>query len=149
MKKKTTLTQQQKRFVANYIKSLDATKSAVEAGYKTETAKQKAQELLKNPQIIAQIHYQIESESNSLNINNAYIVKKLLQIINSTSQEEALMDKTGVPTGQTKLKDAAVALRAVDILAKFTSPQKAEYSSISDNSGIKIMCIENLDDSKI
>ena len=84
MNKKIQLTQQQRRFAQNYAQTLDATKSAINAGYKATTAENKANELLRNPAIIAEIHAHIEDCANSLRINNPYIIKKLLQIITST-----------------------------------------------------------------
>lgn len=149
MPPKPPLTQQQQRFVKNYIETLDATKSALNAGYSAATAKTKAIELLKNPAILAEIHANIESSAQTLKISDAYIVKKLLQIINSTYEEpqpQAINASIGV---KTRFKDVSVALRAVDILAKITERQKGENTCSKPDNGIRVMCIENLNEDKI
>ena len=79
-------------------------------------------------------------------MTKSFIVKKLLQIVANTTLEESVLDKNGSPTGQIKLKDPAVALRALDALAKCFLP--AQPQPAEDN-GVRLMFIENLDDSKI
>lgn len=203
MPSKSRLTQQQRRFVNNYIDTLDPTKSAINAGYHAATAKTKARELLSNPAIIAEIHAQAEKSALSLNIPNAFIVKKLLQIINSAfvfddvpadganaqcaQVSDGLGDKknraersgtkivkashaqtstsrgdsgddcqdkggalnSGAQLGGLKLKDASVALRAVDILSKFITNKSPENPLDATNNSVRIMCIENLNEDKI
>jgi len=149
MNNKKPLTPHQKRFAYNYAQSLDPTKSAVNAGYKATTAKERANELLKNPQILDEIHAQIDFAAKTLRINSAFIVKKLLQIISNTSEIEPIVDKSGVPTGANKLRDAAVALRAVDCLSKLFLKESDETPLPISENGVRIMCIENLNDEKI
>ncbi len=199
MSSKSRLTLQQRRFVNNYIDTLDPTKSALNAGYHAATAKSKARELLSNPAIIAEIHAQAEKSALSLNVPNAFIVKKLLQIINSAfifdddiieaenthgeelsgslndkkigaegsgakcgttsharnsanrcgSQDKGCTGTSGAQLGGLKLKDASVALRAVDLLSKFITNKTAENPLDATNNSVRIMCIENLNEDKI
>ena len=149
MKKKKNLTPQQRRFINEYAASLNTEKAAEKAGYKPENVKARIKELLSDPIVIAEIHAEIEKTAISLNVCNAFIVKKLLQIITFSSEKEAILDKSGEPTGFYRLRDAAVALRALDSLTRIFERQKAETSPLADSSGVKIMCIENLDESKI
>ena len=76
-------------------------------------------------------------------------MKKLLQIITFSSEKEAVLDKTGEPTWAQRLRDAAVALRALDSLTRIYERQKDETSATIDPQSVRIMCIENLDENKI
>ena len=76
-------------------------------------------------------------------------MKQLLQIITFSSEKEPILDKSGEPTGFSRLRDAAVALRALDSLARIYERQKSETASSIDSEGVRIMCIENLDENKI
>ena len=148
MNNKNQLTQQQRRFAANYAQTLDPIKSALDAGYKRNSAKSRANELLKNPRVILEINAQIDFLASTFQITNAFIVKKLLQIISATSESEVITDKNGNPTGGIKLKDPAVALRAVDCLFKLFCRESTEQTAqIADS--VRVMCIENLNEEKI
>lgn len=149
MPPKDLLTQQQRRFVKNYAETLDAVKSATDAGYSTSSIKTKAAELLKNPIILDEIHATIEKSAQSLKISDAYIIKKLLQIINSTSEEPQTTTGNEVSSTKTKFKDASVALRAVDILAKIMERQKADNAPSTSENNARVICIENLNEDKI
>ena len=149
MPPKDLLTQQQRRFVKNYAETLDAVKSATDAGYSTSGIKTKAAELLKNPIILDEIHATIEKSAQSLKISDAYIIKKLLQIINSTSEEPQTTTDNEVSSTKTKFKDASVALRAVDILAKIMERQKADNAPSTSENNARVICIENLNEDKI
>lgn len=48
---KTTALQREERFIAHYLKTLDATASAIEAGFSKKTAKQQGSRLLKQPRV--------------------------------------------------------------------------------------------------
>ena len=56
------LTQQQKRFVTEYIKSLDGELSAKNAGYKSKDLKTVANNLLSNNFVINEIKEQLKSQ---------------------------------------------------------------------------------------
>ena len=132
-----------------YIESLDALKSAQKAGYKTISTKLSAEKLLLNKNIMAEIHARIELAEKTLDISQAYIIKKLLQIITKSSEIEPLTDKNGNLIGGSKLKDPTATLRAIDLLAKFVLKEKPETLSASDIEQTRIFCIENLNDNKI
>ena len=74
------LTTQQKCFVTEYIKSLDAEKSLKLAGYKVKNLKLFAEELLSKDFIIHEIKTQIKKQIDSLNVKKGYVIQKLLQI---------------------------------------------------------------------
>ena len=102
---KHQLTQQQKRFVSEYIKSLDSEMAAKKAGYKNKDLKNFATELLKKEYIIREIKSQINLQINTLSVQRGYVIQKLLQIAEFSLTEEDITDKDGNFTGKRKLRD--------------------------------------------
>ena len=106
------LTNQQKLFVNEYIKSLDAEKSLKIAGYKSERKEKILSRLLSNPKIITEIKNELKHQIDVLNVPKGYVIQKLLQIAEFSLEEEEICDKDGNPTGKKKLRDASAGLKA-------------------------------------
>lgn len=141
------LTQQQKKFVSEYIKTLDAELSAKNAGYKTDDLKTLSEKLLSNDFVIKEIKFQLKSHISSLRVHKGYVIHKLLEIAEFALEEEEVLDKDGGYTGKRKLRDATVGLRALESLCKHLG-----FSSSDNNEGDsepKIITIKNLDEDKI
>lgn len=141
------ITQQQKHFVSEYIKSLDAELSAKNAGYKSKDLKSVTEKLLSNNFVIKEIKTQLKSNISSLRVNKSYVIQKLLEIAEFSLEEEEILDKEGGYTGKRKLRDATVGLRALEALCKYLgfSPKNCE-DNVSET---KIITINNLDENKI
>lgn len=139
------LTQQQKKFVSEYIKTLDGETSAKNAGYKSKDLKSVSNELLSKDYIIREINRQLKNQITSLCVNKGYVVQKLLRIAEFSLEEEDILDKEGCPTGKRKLRDTSAGLKALESLCKYLGFNKDEepYKSA------KIITISNLDDGKI
>ena len=141
------LTQQQKRFVSEYIRTLDGELAAQKSGYKCKDLKGFSTELLKKESIIHEIKNQLKLQIESLNVQKGYVIQKLLQIAEFSLEQEDILDKEGNPTGKRKLRDASAGLKALESLCKylgFSSDEKAdEYREA------RIITISNLDDDKI
>ena len=142
------LTIQQKKFVTEYIKSLNGELSAKHAGYKSKDLKDTASRLLSEDLIIKEIKFQLKSQINSLRVNKGYVIQKLLQIAEFSLEEEDILDKEGCPTGKKKLRDTSAGLKALESLCKYlgftiTQDNEDEYKAA------KIITISNLDDEKI
>lgn len=141
------LTQQQKRFVAEYIKTLDGELSAKNAGYKSPDLKAVSNNLLSNNFVIKEIKEQLQNQISSLRVHKGYVIQKLLQIAEFSLEEEEITDKEGNYTGKKKLRDTSAGLKALESLCKylgFNSENKdAEYRQA------RIITISNLDDEKI
>ncbi len=108
----------QTAFVAEYIKSLDAKTAAAKAGYAKCSAKRQGEKLLQNNNVLKEISHQLALQAESLQVSKAYIVKRLLSIIEFSLAEEDILDKEGKKTGKSKLRDAQSSLRALDFLCK-------------------------------
>lgn len=141
------LTQQQKAFVSEYIKSLDAELSAKNAGYKSKDLRSVAENLLSNNFVINEIKTQLKSHISSLRVHKGYVIQKLLEIAEFSLEEEEILDKEGGYTGKRKLRDASVGLKALETLCKHLGfNSKNENESMPET---KIITINNLDEDKI
>lgn len=139
------LTQQQKIFVIEYIKTLNGELSAQKAGYKSKDLKETASNLLSNELVIQEIKFQLKNQITSLRVNKGYVIQKLLQIAEFSLEEEDILDKDGCFTGKKKLRDTSAGLKALESLCK--------YLGLNDNDEeykqAKIITISNLDENKI
>ena len=139
------LTNQQKKFVSEYIKTLDGEHSAQKAGYKSKNLKAISEDLLSNDFVINEIKLQLQNQISSLCVNKGYVIQKLLQIAEFSLQEEDILDKEGSPTGKKKLRDTSAGLKALESLCKYIGIN----SDDSEYKEAKIITISNLDDNKI
>ena len=141
------LTQQQKMFVSEYIRTLDAEFAAKKSGYKCKDLKSFSLELLKKDYIIHEIKVQLKQQMESLNIQRGYVIQKLLQIAEFSLEQEDILDKDGNLTGKKKLRDASAGLKALESLCKYlgfsNENKENEYREA------KIITIANLDGEKI
>ncbi len=139
------LTTQQKKFVEEYIKTLDGELSAKKAGYKTKDLNRISSELLSKDFVIHEIKNQLQNQIFSLRVNKGYVIQKLLQIAEFSLEQEDILDKEGLPTGKKKLRDTSAGLKALESLCKYLDFNKEgeEYKEA------KIITISNLDDEKI
>ncbi len=140
------LTNQQKKFVSEYIKSLDGELSAKRAGYKSKDLKEVAERLLSDKFVINEIKLQIKNQISSLCVHKGYVIQKLLQIAEFSLTEEDILDKEGCATGKRKLRDTSAGLKALENLCKYLGFNEAEPE---DYKPAKIITISNLDDEKI
>ncbi|MDD3436155.1 MAG: terminase small subunit [Candidatus Gastranaerophilales bacterium] len=141
------LTNQQKKFITEYIKTLDAELSAKNAGYKSTDLKSVADKLLSDSFVIKEIKDQLKGHISSLRVEKGYVVQKLLEIAEFSLEEEEILDKEGGYTGKKKLRDATVGLRALEALCKHLG-----FNIKNDEPGMpetKIITINNLDEDKI
>lgn len=141
------LTQQQKRFVSEYIRTLDGEAAAQKSGYKCKDLKGFSTELLKKDYIIQEIKSQLKLQIDSLNVQKGYVIQKLLQIAEFSLAQEDILDKEGNPTGKVKLRDASAGLKALESLCKYLGFSDAPKDD--DYREAKIITISNLDDEKI
>ncbi len=141
------LTKQQKKFVTEYIKTLNGELSAKNSGYKSVDLKETAAQLLSDELIIKEIKFQLKSQIYSLRVNKGYVIQKLLQIAEFSLEEEDVYDKDGCYTGKKKLRDTSAGLKALESLCKYLG--FSSQSEERDYKEAKIITISNLDDSKI
>lgn len=139
------LTNQQKKFVSEYIKTLDGENAAQKAGYKTKDLKSFSLQLLSKHTIIHEINKQLKEQITSLRVNKGYVIQKLLRIAEFSLEEEDVIDKEGNPTGKKKLRDTSAGLKALESLCKYLGFNNTE----NEYKEAKIITISNLDENKI
>lgn len=140
------LTKQEKTFISEYIKTLDAENAAKIAGFKAKNLKLFATELLSRESIINAINNELKHHISYLRVQKGYVIQKLLQIAEFSLQEEDILDKEGYPTGKRKLRDTSSALKALEGLCKYLGLNNNENENGLQT---KIITICNLDDKKI
>ena len=144
------LTELQKKYVSEFIKSLNPFESCKKAGYAEKNINSALTELLGSERVRAVIEHKIEESAQNLTPCKAFFVKKLLDIVNATTASEEVFDRSGNVTGKTKLADASVALRALEALSKYFPAEISDQNSDKNSdSGRGFLCIENLDTEKI
>ena len=126
------LNQQQKQFITEYIRTLDAEASLKKAGYKDR--------------IVDEIRLQMKNQIDSLQVHKGYVVQKLLQIAEFSLQEEDILDKEGFPTGKKKLRDSSAGIKALESLCKYLGFNSKD---VQEGFSTKIITISNLDEEKI
>ena len=143
------LTQMQKKFISEYIRTLDGIEALKFAGYKSENYETLLAKMLSQDCVVCGIKEQINRQVETLNIQKGYVIQKLLQIAKFSLEEEDILDKEGLPTGKKKLRDSSAGLKALESLCKylgFSSSGKPKDESVTE---AKIITISNLDDDKI
>ena len=144
------LTLKQKKFISEYIKTVDGEHALKSAGYKSDNYNALLAKVLSDEAVVCGIKEQINHQVETLNIQKGYVIQKLLQIAKFSLEEEDILDKEGTSTGKKKLRDSSAGLKALESLCKylgFTANTKDK-----DNDGFteaKIITISNLDDEKI
>lgn len=106
------LTFQQLAFIDEYLKTFNATQSAITAGYATKGAGATASRLLSYVNVRAEIKKRQELKERSSNITREFITEKLLELIQDCYNDE----KT----------DRTSALKAMDMLAKMNGMYSPE-----------------------
>lgn len=81
------MNEQQKRFVEEYLKDLNATRAAIRAGYSKKSAAQQGHELLRNPKVAAALTAAMEKRSARTEITQDKVVERLKHL--SVKAEEA------------------------------------------------------------
>jgi phage terminase small subunit len=142
------LTNRQKLFISEYIRSLDPQKALKIAGYNLKDSDKTLSRLLSDSQIITEIKNELKRQIDSLNVSKGYVIQKLLQIAEFSLEEEEILDKDGNSTGKKKLRDASAGLKSLESLCKYLGFSVSKDEN-ADYKEAKIITISNLDDGKI
>jgi len=111
------LTPKQELFIQYYMISLNATESAIKAGYKPKTAKAIGYENLTKPYLAEQIQIRLAKRATDNGITADYVLTSLKSIAERCQQKEAIMGKDGEPTGEYKF-DSSGANKSLELLGK-------------------------------
>ena len=91
------LTPKQQRFVEEYLIDLNATQSAIRAGYSERTAKSIGQENLTKPDIQKAIQEAQNKLTERTEITQDYVLTNIKKVIERCMQQEAVLARDGSP----------------------------------------------------
>lgn len=91
------LTPKQQRFVEEYLIDLNATQSAIRAGYSERTAKSIGQENLTKPDIQKAIQEAQNKLTERTEITQDYVLTNIKKVIERCMQQEAVQARDGSP----------------------------------------------------
>jgi len=112
------LTNKQELFIQYYMISLNATSSAIQAGYKEKTACVIGYENLRKPHIAAEIESRLTKKAQDNGITADYVLTSLKNIAERCQQKEPIYSKDGQPTGEFKF-DSSGANKSLELLGKY------------------------------
>lgn len=127
------LNQQQRLFVLEYLKDLNATQAAIRAGYSKKTAAEIGYENLRKPQIAEEIQKAMKRRANRLEISAERVLKEIAKVAFSDVRDVVTWDEETVkltPSDQID-PDAAGAISEVSQKVKqLKSAKKNEKASL-------------------
>jgi phage terminase small subunit len=121
------MTEKQKKFCSEYLKSLNATKAAIKAGYSKDTAYSIGHENLSKPEIKEYVKKRIDK---SLEADNISLRKRILDELSKIAYDPMSDDDSKVRTNDK--------LKALELLGKYDCmfTDKVEHTTI-DSEGNK------------
>lgn len=102
------LTQKQQRFIEEYLVDLNATQSAIRAGYSEDTAHAIGWENLRKPDIAEAIAAARKVQSERTRIDADYVLQTIRETVERCRQVEPVVDRRGEQV-ETETPDGAVA----------------------------------------
>lgn len=148
------LTDKQRMFVKEYMRDLNATQSAIRAGYSEDSARAIGCENLTKPNIQEAIAKEMEERTSKVEIDAEYVLSSLKKVAERCMQEEEVLrydftTKQLEGTGEFKF-DSAGANKSLELLGKYLKlfTDKTETSVKFDKSPVSelINSIEELKD---
>lgn len=114
------LTDEQQRFVEEYLVDFNATQAAIRAGCSSEEAASIGLEFLQNRRIIAQVSEAIQSRIKRVEVSEDYVIEKIVDTIERglSSQEFEELTNGQLVIGKGRKFDAASILKACELLGK-------------------------------
>ena len=143
--KARTLNARQKKFVAEYLIDLNATKAAIRSGYSENTARQTGQENMTKPVIKAAVDAALAERVERTKVDQDYVINTIVDTIERCRQHKPVRDKAGNlvyvetedgDTAPAYAFDAQSVLRGADLLAKHVGLYEADNKQKSPLDGL-------------
>lgn len=135
-----TLNDKQSRFVDEYLLDLNATQAAIRAGYSQKTAGSQGFDLLKKPEIAAEIEKRRQIIAEKAGLSTERVLQEAMRL--AFFDIRKLVDKDGNPLPLNKLDDdTAAAIQGLDVAtvgnAEIGVGQVLKYKIADKNSAIE------------
>lgn len=113
------LTEQQSRFVDEYLIDLNATAAYKRAGYKAQgnVAESSASRLLSNAKVAKHVQSRMNDRAKRTEVTQDYVLNTIVQTMERCKQGEPVRDREGNETGEWKFEPGAV-LKGAELLGK-------------------------------
>ena len=105
------------RFADKYFETLNATKSAIYAGFSEDTAKQQGWQLLQREDIQEYLEGLRAEYAENAGVSKQWVVERFKDISDRCVQAEPVLDNQGLPTGEYRF-DSSGANKATEMLGK-------------------------------
>lgn len=123
------LNARQQRFVEEYLIDLNATQAAIRAGYSERSAAVIGHENLRKPKIMAELAKARAEQSKRVQIDQDWVLGKLVENVERAMQAEPVRDREGNETGDYTYQ-GSVANRALELVGKHLGmfPDRHEHT---------------------
>ena len=111
------LSPRQRRFIEEYLVDLNAAQAAIRAGYAASGARQQGHRLLTDVDIQAEISARQRERATRIGVDQDWVLKRLVMIVERCMQHAPVTDADGAPTGTHRF-DAAGAHRGLHSIGK-------------------------------
>lgn len=136
-----SLTDEQQRFIEEYLVDLNATQAAIRAGCSSEEASAVGHEYLKNWRITDQISEAIQSRVKRVAVSQDYVIEKIVDTIERSLGYPAFEESgsSWLVDGKRRKFDATSVLKACDLLGKHLGMFRERAAGL-DKDGLCDMC---------
>lgn len=113
------LTPKQQQAVEEYLVDFNQTQAVIRAGYSAKTAAQIASRLFSLVKVQDALAARIEQRAEHTEIDQDWVIAKLVENVNRAMQAVPVLDRDGEPTGEYTYQ-GAVANKALELLGRHT-----------------------------
>nr|BDD44377.1 hypothetical protein 29 [bacterium] len=134
----------QEKFVGHYLKTGNASKAAIEAGYSEVRSRSQGSLLLKHPVIKEEISKKREKIAKKLELDAEFVLEGLKSIYQRCMQAEPVLDKDGIETGEYKFNPTSARRALRDIgehIGMFVKSK--DDSSEDENNQSRLVIVAN------
>jgi phage terminase small subunit len=137
-----TMQENHQRFADKYFETLNGKESAIYAGFSEDTAKQQAWQLLQREDIQEYLQSLRAEYAEKAGISKQWIIERFKTISDRCIQEEPVIDKRGIPTGEFQF-DSAGANTATAHLGKIIGVFEKDNEQVRPNISIPAPVVYN------
>jgi len=137
------LTDQQKKFIEEYLIDFNATKAAIRAGYSEVSARSQASQLLSNEEINAYYQKRFKEVEGELGLNAFFVKKRFKEISDRCMQAEPVLIFDGeqwVESGEYKF-DSSGANKATEALGRIVGVFEKDNEQTKPDTEIQVTIV--------
>ncbi len=121
---------QEQLAVSLYLKSMNKTQAASEAGYESTS-------VFNKPAVKSAINEQLAIRAERLRVGGDWVLSELKRVYDRCMQEEKVLDRNGNPTGEFHF-DASNAIKTLSLIGKHVDVKAFDLKSDTSNTDDKV-----------